>query len=331
MTRTLAMLLVIASSATTALAQSDSKRADELFREGRKMLAAGKIDEACLAFEGSNKAEASVGALLNLGECELKRQAPARAWIAFRRAKLLARATGDAQRARFAQRQMDKVGTSLGFVVVSVPAEWRHAPGLAVSVDGRQLGDAEIGPLLPVEPGVHEVSATATGAVPFRTQVDVRADGAEVSVEIALVRDRSAAGESTARPTSSGGDAGPRDVRKLVGMSMTAAGAAAVVVSVALGASARSKWNGVKDCRERVPPCSLDEIERGDSARATANVATGFFVVGAIVAGAGVALWATSGDRSGDRGSETERQPAAVSVAPVVDGESFGVMASGRF
>lgn len=326
MIRTLALTLAaLGAVAQPALAQKNTRQADELFREGRRLMATGRLDEACAKFAESNQAEASVGALLNLGECEIKRQDLAAAWSAFRRAELLARATRDAERARFAKTRMDKVGESLGFVTIAIAAEWRDAPGVEVSIDGKPLVAAEVGPPLPLEPGVHEVTAAVTGAKPFRRSIDIQLGVGAIAIEVRFEKAEPAYGGGGG---DGGGDtAGPRNTQRIVGISMTAAGAVALGLSITLGGVARSQWNDVKACRDRpAPPCSLAEIDRGNSARTKADVATGFFVAGAIVAGAGIAVWVTSDDKS----KALESGPG-VSLAPAVAPDRVGVLATGRF
>ena len=313
---------LLGSLAPERASAQDSESADALFREARRLMGAGRYDEACEKFRASNNAEASVGALLNLGECELKRDDPAAAWSAFRRAELLARATDDRDRGRFAKRRMDAVAKRLGFVTVIIPPRWRTAPNLEVKLDGDVLAPGSLGPPLPVEPGVHRIAASADGARPFEVDVQVEIDPAPVAVDVELVEVAKPAEPRPVEPPDG------RGTQRIIGISMTAAGGLALAVSITLGAAARSQWNDVKDCRE-VPPCSDEDIDGSDSAKTKADIATGFFIAGALIAGAGIAVWATA-----SRGGSDEEKGAAepgVTVVPVVDGESFGVAASGRF
>lgn len=306
---------VVLLCSVTASAQ-DSKRADALFREGRRLLRAGKLDEACARFAASNQAEASVGALLSLGECELRRDHPSAAWRALRRAELLARALGDGERAEFAANRMREVGEDLGFVTLEIADRWRGA-GLTVSIDGRTLLDAEIDRPIPLDPGRHQLRAEAPGAAPLSRELSATA-GATDSVAIEL--------EPLApRPVEpSPSDDGP-GARTIAGISMTAAGGVAIAAAITTGAVARSQWNDVKGCRDREsPPCTLAEIDRGDAAQQKADIATGLFVTGALVAGAGLALWLTAEPDAQGSGD-------GVALSPVIGGDLVGLSASGSF
>jgi hypothetical protein len=324
--RCIAVLLAVAAS-TPALAQTDPEAADALFREGRRLMAAGQYDEACAKFLESDRAEPSVGALLNLAECELERDEPAAAWTAFRRAELLARAKKEGGRARFAARQKDRVGRSLGFVRIAVTPRWREAPDLAVKLSGRPVERRQLGVELPLEPGLYTLTATAGRAEPFTAELDVIAspDVTDVAIEL---RPRTGLVNSAPGPAPVAQTRVNR-TQRIAGVSMAATGAATLIASVALGAAARSQYNSVKACGDReAPPCTLDEIATGDSARLKADVATGLFVAGVVVAGAGLAVWLTS-DR--ERRAETPPTGEPLSVAPVIDGDQLGVMARGSF
>src|SRR5258706_9611233 len=95
-----AVALVVA--APHAFAQSASVQAQSLFDEGRALIKAGKVAEACTAFEGSQKLDPAVTTLLNLAECREQNRQLATAWGAFLDANRLARATNNDKLARVA-------------------------------------------------------------------------------------------------------------------------------------------------------------------------------------------------------------------------------------
>src|SRR5262249_8883682 len=78
--------------APRAFAQSVSVQAQSLFDEGRKLLKAGKLAEACAAFESSQKLDPAVTTLLNLADCREQNHQFATAWGAFVDAKRMAQA-----------------------------------------------------------------------------------------------------------------------------------------------------------------------------------------------------------------------------------------------
>src|SRR5690349_1387185 len=81
MTKTFAVcVLVFASLARMAHAQPAAAQAETLFDRGRDLLAAGKIAEACDAFESSQNLDPQLTTLLNLADCREKNKQLASAW-----------------------------------------------------------------------------------------------------------------------------------------------------------------------------------------------------------------------------------------------------------
>src|SRR3954466_12769231 len=81
MQRAIAVMFVLWSSA--ALAQPAGAQAEVLFRQGRDLLTAGKVAEACSAFEESEKLQPAVTTRLNLAGCREKLGELATAWGMF--------------------------------------------------------------------------------------------------------------------------------------------------------------------------------------------------------------------------------------------------------
>src|ERR1043165_7438851 len=73
---------VLLAVAAPAHAQSKAQ-AEVLFRRGVELMDAGKVDEACDAFEDSQKLDPVTSTLLNLAACREKRGQLATAWGLF--------------------------------------------------------------------------------------------------------------------------------------------------------------------------------------------------------------------------------------------------------
>src|SRR5690606_10533025 len=78
-----------------AAAHAQAAEAEVLFRDGRKLIKAGKLAEGCDKIAASERLESSVGALLNLGDCREKLGELASAWAAFRKAEARAKHAGN--------------------------------------------------------------------------------------------------------------------------------------------------------------------------------------------------------------------------------------------
>src|SRR4051812_9331394 len=71
-------------------AHAQNAQAERLFDEGNKLMADGKLAQACTAFEASNRVEPRAGTLIRLGECREKNHQLASAWSAYKDARNLA-------------------------------------------------------------------------------------------------------------------------------------------------------------------------------------------------------------------------------------------------
>src|SRR5215471_15410206 len=91
--RHIAALLV--AFAGVARAQPSGAQAEALFREGKDLMAKGKVAEACAAFDASQKLEPEVTTLLNLAACREKNDQLATAWGLFLEAERQTRTSSD--------------------------------------------------------------------------------------------------------------------------------------------------------------------------------------------------------------------------------------------
>jgi hypothetical protein len=184
--RGLVVLIALAMASLSprpARAQVDKAAAEELFREGRRLAKEGKFAEACTKFEGSQALDPATGTLLNLADCYEKIGRSASAWAAFKEVAELSRVEGNAKRADLASERARALEPRLSRLTINVPAASR-VPGLVVLRDGRPLPEAVYGLSMPLDPGKHELAATAPGYLRWSTTADLSADGAKVSVDV---------------------------------------------------------------------------------------------------------------------------------------------------
>src|SRR5512143_2686426 len=119
--------IVLATAAPRVFAQSASVQAQSLFEEGRKLLAAGNLAEACAAFDSSQKLDPAITTLLNLADCRERNQQLATAWGTFADANRMARASSNAKLASVANNHAHKLEPRLSKLTISVPAD-RQVP-----------------------------------------------------------------------------------------------------------------------------------------------------------------------------------------------------------
>jgi hypothetical protein len=144
--------------------------AEQLFQEGRDLLAKGDIPAACDRFERSQALEPRVGTLLNLGSCREEQGHLADAWEAFTAAHSLATAARDG-RAPDAAARAAALAPKLAHLTIRVPDE--HPDGLVVTRHGKPLPEAAWGIEGPMDPGRYEITAKAPGFLAWSTTVEL--------------------------------------------------------------------------------------------------------------------------------------------------------------
>jgi len=310
-----ALLLVTSGSAH---AGESAAVAEKLFTDARALMAKGRAAEACPLLEESQRLDAGVGTLLNLGECYETIGRTASAWSSYREAMESARRARQPERAAFAQSRADAVAAKLSVLTVRVDVGIRGPgagpPGdiaeLQITRNGERMGAATWGTAIPVDPGQHVIEASKPGRTTVRKVVDVAASS-RVTVDIPrLVSDGEPAPAPSGpvppapapapsptagdrpllddRPGPDARDAG-RTTRAVgyvtlgVGGGALLAGIATGIVAVAQKDAARADHCSAVDCDER----GLVLI-RG--ARDMATASTVLVLAGSLVAASGILL-----------------------------------------
>jgi len=189
---TLALLLSAGSLCVTERAQGASPTADDkalatiLFQEGRAMMAAGRIPEACLKLEESQRLDPGGGTLLNLALCHEQEGRLASSWSEFKEAALVARSDGRGDREVEAASHVRALEPRLSRLTIVVPAS-AQVEGLVIERDGREVGRGAWSTAIPIDGGEHVIRATALGREPFRTIVVIAPESEARTVEIPVL------------------------------------------------------------------------------------------------------------------------------------------------
>jgi hypothetical protein len=162
------LALALTGVASAAHAGDPRAAAEVLFREGRKLLAEGQIDAACEKLEQSQRLGASGGTLMNLADCHEKQGKTASAWSEFVAAEALAREERRAARASEAKRRAAALLPRLSTLTIAVP---HPVPGLEVRRNGALVPADQLGVAIPLDPGQHQVAASAPGYEPIAISV----------------------------------------------------------------------------------------------------------------------------------------------------------------
>ena len=335
MTRAIAAVFVLWSS--TALAQPAGAQAEVLFRQGRDLLAAGKLAEACSAFEESQKLEPAVTTLLNLAGCREKLGQLATAWGLFLDAVRQTRSAGDAASKQFhrvAQARAQKLEPRVSRLTINVPQK-SLVDGLEITRDQSRVDAGLWNRALPIDGGTYTITARAPGANAWSTQVAIATENDIRTIEIPDLRnlprdlDRPVAASApppppprpAAAPATAGGEIGGR-ARGIA--RAPAASPPSHSIPLVLGAGAIALLGGGLGC-ELWAESSYDAAKsemtsqpRRSSLYSTANtkryVAEALAVTGLGVAGA--AVWLYLRDRHGADAATD----ASVRVVPTATG-----------
>jgi tetratricopeptide (TPR) repeat protein len=321
----------------------DKALAEQLFAQGRALAKRRRWAEACPKFEASLRYDDALGARLNLANCYKHLGTLATAWGLYRDSADRARRAGDARRRDYALEEAAALAPRLPSLTIAMSAV--PPAGFSITRDGLALDPAVLGTAMYVDPGPHEVTATAPGFEPFKARIVVAEAMTESVVIPELVPPKQPAGEPRpeldpaaeprpqarlpsgtpivppTRPEPS--DSPPR--RKYIALGTAATGAVMTGIGLYFGARASLKYDQARDaCGDLI--CENDaDFEKGrdliSQTRTNATLSTIFVATGIAAVGTGVALWLTAPRRS---------RVETVRLVLVITDSDVGVALSGR-
>jgi serine/threonine-protein kinase len=202
----LAIGAALVSIAPAAQSQSsDPVGARTLFAEARKLAAAGNYAQACPKFEDSYKLDPGIGTQFNLADCWEHIGRTASAWAQFLDVAARSKVEGQGEREKVARGRAAALEPRLSRLTIKADASDAH---LEVVKDGVPVARSLWGTASAVDPGSHVIEAKAPSKKPWKTTVEVAANGAAATVTVpaleaapeatALVDKAAAAGPSSA-------------------------------------------------------------------------------------------------------------------------------------
>lgn len=295
----------VAPALARAQSASDKTAAEVLFEQGKKLMAEGKLAEACPKLAESNRLDTGVGTMLYLADCYERRGMTASAWGQFREAAAVAARNGD-KREKVARQRASKLEPQLAKLVVV--AEARETAGLEIRRDGDLVPPAAWGEEIPVDPGTHVLRATAPLKKPWQAEVNVTAASGVVRAVIPALDD---APQERAAPvaTGAGASAGlrgadtgegaapsPGATQRLISYVAAGVGVVGLGTGTALGFAAKGKFDESNSSGNCAPSnqCNATGLKQRNDATGLAGAATGVFIGGAVLVAAGVALYLTA-------------------------------------
>jgi hypothetical protein len=313
-------------------AYAQSAEAEVLFRDGRNLIKQGKLAAGCDKLAASERLEASVGTLLNLGDCREKLGKLASSWASFRKAEAMAKRTGgDEKRQAEAARRAAQLELRMSHLVIDVPS---RVDGLVVRRDGEIVDEAQWSTPLPVDPGTYTIVVEAPGHVPWRTTATFTAGSRRQAITVPRLErapdqpatppalmpglDPAPPSEPVARQVVILRPAGMWSGMRKLSVGVALAGAGGVGSGVYFG------WRA-KDLQDRadrqcpLPVCSDPEgLRLNDQARTYATRANILYIAGGATLATALVLWLVGA-------------PGETVVTPTAGKQQFGVSMTGSF
>jgi len=306
-----------------ARGQSNAAIAQQLFLDGRKLMEAGSIAEACSKFADSQRLDPAVGTLMHLATCHERMGKLAAAWSEFTDVAAQAHKAGQAEREKYAHDHAVALGSKVPKVVI----ELSHPPeGIRMTLDGAPLPLGILGTELPLDPGDHSLEVIAPGMKPWRqAKLNLAPSAVVTRVRVTLEEDTSQGsisaapgaqtGATSAAPgaqTAATAAAAPEQAgnssnatRRVIGYGLGGLGLVSLVVAVGEEVTSMGRNND----ESKYPAGSTERQTVSDQASAAQTYAIVFGAVGVATIGAGVYLVLSSRDQAATAGGRLSITP----------------------
>jgi tetratricopeptide (TPR) repeat protein len=322
------VLALIVTVAAAGPAAADSAKADQLFKKGKKLLAEGKFRDACAAFEASQRADPTIGTLLNVARCYEEWGKLSTAYDTYVEALRQAEEAGDDRAERIKERVL-AIEPAVPTLVVRADS---RPVDLVVLLDGKALANGELGVPRRLDGGEHVVEY-GIGDGP-RKRVTVTLDDAmHETVTLENLAEMQAGGpvvEALEPPPPDPVPEGPVDphpgrLRRILGISLGGTGVVMLGIASWVVLDARADYRAAKEAHcNAMNECDDVGLEQTHDARDRANVGTIVFSLGLAAIAGGVVLYLTAPDDPPATAEHTR-------LVPVVTEDGGGIVLSGAF
>ncbi len=332
--RALALVLTVATTAplvTTsqvAHAADDKAKARATFNEGVQLEAAGNYADALRKFQEVAQVAATPTVRFHIAFCQEKLGRLVEALGGYRMAAHEAEADGKS--AKVAETANEALAALEKRIPKLTIKRGRGAEMAKISVDGSELGASAADKPQHLDPGSHEVTATATGKEPF-SQIVKLGEGDSKTVEVALKSKAAAAVEDEPKKDDKPDEAKKGEVKidqessALPYIALGGGGAMLLASGYFYTRRNAARDELADQCINNVCPESAKGTQdRGKSAATMSTITLGLGVVGV-----GVGAYLLLSGKPEDAKKEARRRWVDVGVGPTKGGLAAAV--SGRF
>jgi hypothetical protein len=307
---------LVALPSLAAPSATDRSLAQSLFDQGKTQMDAGNYALACPKLQESQRLDPGGGTLMNLALCHEQQGKIASAWTEFKEALGIARRDERQDRVSAAEDHIAALEPKLPYLTLVVPSATEDEE---LKLDGAVIGRAAWGSPLSVDPGVHELSASAPGHKPWSNSFTVSlSQKHSVSVpDLELDPNAaSAAGPSTSSTPAVDGAAPPGTAVRTSSGSSAAGWVVGGLGVVGLGVGGFFGMQALKKRKDSDALCPTDDTCTGSGAKynqqayTAAWISDAGFGVGILGLGIGTYLLLSSSGSSESASSQTRRHGA---------------------
>ncbi len=321
-----------APAAGGAAGAGEKVTAEDLFQQGVELIGKGKWADAAVKLEESNRLDRAAGTTINLADCYEHMGKLASAWTLFvEAAAVFGRRTPPDARAETAKSRAEALFPKLSRLSIDVPEAVRGTKGLMVKRDGEDVGGAQFGTGIAVDPGTHTIEVSAPGKKVWTAEVKVGGEAAKVVVAVPALVDAPVevgpgGGKGAGEEGAGVNEGWPWQRKAAIGVA--GVGVAGVVVGAIFGVEAMGKHDQVaKECDPGEPRrCSPAGVAIAGDLKTAGMVSTIGLAAGGTLVAAGVVLWLVAPSAAGGGADVKGKTGTRVWVAPQV-GQRTGVTA----
>ena len=326
----LVALLSLSAPAAAETTPEDRASADQLYNDATKLMSAAKYAEACPKLGASQKLDPAIGTLLKLGFCFTYTGQTASAWASFNDAEAMARRAGDRTRGDEAAKRAHDLEAKLSKLVIESPAA-----DVEVRRDGAVIDRGVLGTALPVDPGVHAITASAEGKEPWSGSVSVAPGPGTTTLRVPALEAAAVAAVAAVTPPGSATEPAPGptpapgwSTQRKVALGVGGVGLVGIVVGSVFGAMTLSKTGAGKGhCSTgEKPKCDPEGVALYGDAKTTANGSNIAMAVGGAAVIGGVVLFLTAPAGAAEK---AKADSARWKVVPLIGAGSGGVFVQG--
>lgn len=236
----------------------------------------------------------------------------------------------DIVRDRCRKRASDLTSAIPTLVLLAKDADQHDIVSVAVSMDGEPLTDHLDGTGIAVDPGQHTLKFVAPGQ-PTVERTFVIGEGEKDRREVVVFGGGAPPGAPVDHAARDASVLARRHNQQIAAFASGAGGVVALVVGGVMGGLASSEWSDAKNaCNGQPVSCTTSPSSKGamdeSSASSKATVSTTMFIIGGVLAAAGVTLYLTA-----PAAPETSAPARGVGLEPAGAPGGGGVVLRGWF